>query len=543
MRHRRIIVLLLLVSFLQVSFQSCRSDFNPPEIKSSYPTANADGIPNDVTVWVEFSEEMDRPWTETAFSLFSESDRPRGEFSWQGNRMSFKPRGSLTTGRVYTMLVSKTAEDTSGNNLRDDFQVNFTVNPDSTKPYIISTNPVYGQTGVLPTSVLTFVFSKPIDQTSLIPGITITPSVIGAFALNPVGDTVTFTPQSNLLNGTVYTVNINTNVKDLAGNQLLQGQTISFVVGTDYVRPTILSAVSDPLAAYGGIVSFADGQTISNVSRNAPISVTFSELMNTSMLGNAITISPSVGFSKVFNTVGISTVATLTFSPPLNSETLYTLTVSNSATDVANNVLNQSYNFQFYTDAADSQRPLVVGVRQATTVLNSGICTLSAGSCPSAAMTPCPGPPGDYCDNQALWVGGPEIVGLVAAMHPAPPLPIPPAPPGTVRLQNDTLDINEQVDVDPAVSTTKFRVILNVYFSRQMDLGSLIQATTFTPVISGVGVINISDIKLDATQTMMRVYISGWGGGAGYYKLKIAGGVAKDINNNTLLNDYVLFTY
>lgn len=518
---------------------TCSSDFNPPEVVASYPTQNADGIQNNVEVWVEFSEPMDTSQTETAFSLFTDSDRPKGQFIWQGNRLRFVPRGPLVTGRTYTMLVGKAAEDSSGNNLRDDFQINFSVNPDAGKPSIVSTTPVYGQTGVLPTDVLTFIFSEAVNPSTLIPGITITPSVVGAFTVNGTGETVTFTPQSNLLNGTVYTVNINTGVQDLAGNGLLQGRTISFVVGTDFVRPTILSAIGNTSA-----VNLVNGIVTPFISRNDQIVITFSELMNTTTLTNAITISPTAGFSKVFTTLGVSTVATLTFSPPLESETLYTLSISNSATDVANNILNQNYNYQFTTNAADSIRPQVVGVRQAIRAWNSGVCSITLGACPTAYFMVCPGGVGDVCNHQ----GGPsefhtdELVATIPSGYPAPPLPAPPAPPGTVRAQNDTIEISEQIDSDPSPVATKMRVVLNVYFTHQMDLSSLVQATSFTPIIAGTGIVSITDIRMDATLTMMRVYISGWNG-TGYYKLKIAGGVAKErLNNNLLLNDYVLFT-
>lgn len=510
----RLKLLICLTGFIFIN-ANCRDDFNPPEVTSSYPTQNATGISNNVEVWVEFSESMDYSQTETAFSLFADSDRPKGQFIWEGNRLRFIPRGPLTTGRTYTLLISKSAEDSQGNNLRDDFQINFTVNPDAGKPQIVSTNPVYGQTGVLPTSVFTIVFSEAVNPSTLIQGITITPSVVGAFTVNGTGETVTFTPQSNLLNGTVYTISINTNVQDLAGNGLLLGRTVSFVVGTDFVRPTITSAVGNP-----STVALQSGLVTPLISRNDQIVITFSELMNTTTLTNAITISPTAGFSKVFTTVGLSTVATLTFSPALESETLYTLSVNNSATDVANNILNQNYNYQFTTNATDSIRPTVLGVRQARTIAGSGFCTISAVTC----LPVCAGGVGDVCNGQALWVGGLE-------------LPVAPA----YKLQNDVLDITEQVDIDATLGTS-FRTVLNVYFSRPMNLSSLIQATTFTPIITGTGIINVTDVQLDGTLTIMRVYISGWNALAGYYKLKIAGGVARDTTNNLLLNDYVLFT-
>lgn len=511
--HLRSITRFVLGLLAVASFLTCRSDFNPPEVIASYPTQNADGVQNNVEVWVEFSESMDNPQTETAFSLFADSDRPKGQFVWQGNRVKFIPRGPLVTGRTYTMLVSKAAEDSEGNNLRDDFQINFTVNPDAGKPSIVSTTPVYGQTGVLPTAVLTFVFSEAVNPSTLISGITITPSVVGAFTVNGTGETVTFTPQSNLLNGTVYTVNINTGVQDLAGNGLLQGRTVSFVVGTDFVRPTILSTVGNPSG-----VTLQNGLVTALVSRNDQIVITFDELMNTSTLTNAITISPTAGVTKTFATVGVSTVATLTFSPALESETLYTLSIGTSATDVANNLLNQNYNYQFTTNAADSIRPTVLGVRQARTTAGSGTCTITAVPC----LPVCGGGVADLCNGQALG----------AAEDPVGP---------AYKLQNDVLLVTEQVDIDATVGTN-FRTVLNVYFSRPMNLSSLVQATTFTPIITGTGIINVTDIKLDGTLTRMSVYISGWNAFAGYYKLKIAGGVAKDTTNNFLLNDYVLFT-
>ena len=106
--------------------------------------------------------------------------------------------------------------------------------PDTTPPTVISTNPVNGATDVAINSAITATFSERMDASTITTD-TFTVSVgsnkiDGTISYNGTiatyngttatfnGMAATFTPSKNLLSSTTYTVEITTDVKDLAGN-------------------------------------------------------------------------------------------------------------------------------------------------------------------------------------------------------------------------------------------------------------------------------------------------------------------------------------
>jgi len=174
-----------------------------------------------------------------------------------------------------------------------------------------------------------------------------TASVEGAFLINSAtptgsfswnGNTMTFTPDSNLNYNTSYDCTVLTGAKDVAGNALAEPYEWGFTTESETAVVTV-----SPL---GGATDVALLPTIS---------VTFIEAMNTASVEGAFLINsatPTGSYSWSGNTM------TFTPSTSLNEDTIYTCTVGTGAKDVDGNTFAAAYVWSFTTGPA----PTIISV-------------------------------------------------------------------------------------------------------------------------------------------------------------------------------------
>jgi methionine-rich copper-binding protein CopC len=200
-------------------------------------------------------------------------------------------------------------------------------------PFLISTNPANGATGVPFNQKITATFSEAMDPATistatftLMQGTT---PVAGTVTYS--GTTATFTPTSNLLPNTTYTASVTSGAKDLYGEALVNGvvpNPWSFTTGLtpNTTAPTIIS--TNPVNAATG------------VPINQAITATFSEAMDPATITTG-TFTLMQGTTPVTGTVTLNNGTTATFTPTSNllPNTTYTAAVSAGATDLAGNAL------------------------------------------------------------------------------------------------------------------------------------------------------------------------------------------------------------
>lgn len=167
-------------------------------------------------------------------------------------------------------------------------------------------------------------------------------STVIAGTVSYSGTSATFNPTTDLDEGTLYTVVINTDAKNMNGIGLANDYTFSFTTGDalDIIIPTVLTA--DPLANATG------------VARNKQVRITFSESMDASTI-NSTTFTLKKGLANVGGTVtysGTTAVYTPTFS--LDANTLYTAQISTGVKDLAGNALATSTIWNFTTGTESS---------------------------------------------------------------------------------------------------------------------------------------------------------------------------------------------
>jgi hypothetical protein len=336
------------------SFTTGAAEVNtPPTVSSTDPINNATSVAFNQKIAATFSKTMDASTiTTSTFTLMQGSTFVSGTVSYVGTTATYIPSSNLSSNTTYTATITTGAKDLAGNTLVNNYVWSFTTGTIAvvTPPTVSSTDPVNIATGVPLNQKIAATFSKTMDAT------TITTSTFTVLqGTTPVsgfvsysGTTAIFTPSSNLLPSSTYSVTITTGAKDLAGNALANNYVWSFTTGaaTVVIPPTISS--TDP-------INLATG-----VALNQHISAIFSKTMDASTI-NTATFILMQGTTSISGAVTYSgSTAIFTPSSNLLSSTTYNVTITTGAKDLAGNPLANNYVWSFTTGAAVVVTPPVV---------------------------------------------------------------------------------------------------------------------------------------------------------------------------------------
>ena len=253
--------------------------------------------------------------------------------------LTFTPSSAMLSEQLYTVTVSNVITDiaTSPNNFAGtSWHFTTTKVPDTTNPYIILGGrvPASGAGSISQSGNITIQFNENIKNYSsstvyLSKGTTVVPAAV---SYNSTTFTVTLNPADDLIGGTVYTVTVKgggaTGILDLSDNPLTANDSWTFTTIADSTAPAILN---DP-ARNPGIDA-------TGVSTKTAVSATFSESVsgvseNTFTLYNGSTRVPCI-----VSYDSSSKTATLIPGYDLTSNTVYTVNLTASITDLSGNSL------------------------------------------------------------------------------------------------------------------------------------------------------------------------------------------------------------
>ncbi len=202
-------------------------DTTPPEIvlSSRDPAPDATNVSLKKVVSVQFTENVVN--TSTKFTLWKGTNQVDASVTYSSSNFTAQltPKEDLLQNTVYTVKVfggSTGIKDVAGNPLQSDQQWSFTTETDTTPPTIIERYPLEGATGVPLCPAITVKFSEPVSGVSG-SSFYLTGSGVPVcyVTYDEATRTATLTPGSNLQNGTTYTVNLTTAIKDRANNSLV----------------------------------------------------------------------------------------------------------------------------------------------------------------------------------------------------------------------------------------------------------------------------------------------------------------------------------
>ena len=179
-------------------------------------------------------QAMDKPSAEAAFTLKRSSDGAAvsGSFGWYGNALIFKPSSDLAANTQYTATVSAAAKDRAGNPLPAAKTWRFTT---TNRPIVDSVSPADGATGVARSGVTVAAFNKAMDKPSAQAAFSLKRSnngaaVSGTFTWS--GNSMKFTPSTQLAANTQYTATLAGTARDLNSNTLANPTTWRFTAGS-----------------------------------------------------------------------------------------------------------------------------------------------------------------------------------------------------------------------------------------------------------------------------------------------------------------------
>jgi clostripain len=217
--------------------------------------------------------------------------------------------------------------------------------PDKTAPVIVSTNPVSGAVNVPSNTAITVTFDENILESSVSSDCIVVSGdsgdLSGSAALSADKKTITFTPSTDMDFDTSYTVEIEADISDLAGNEITS-ETFSFTTGSapDNTPPSVTVKPVD---------------NASGISVGADIILTFSEAMmkstinstNIKLLKNGVEVPSAITYYPG------TFVAEIDPSSDLDFLQSYTVSVSTGISDMAGNHTVSNFSSVFKT-AADT---------------------------------------------------------------------------------------------------------------------------------------------------------------------------------------------
>ncbi|HUM70682.1 MAG TPA: Ig-like domain-containing protein, partial [Chloroflexota bacterium] len=188
-------------------------------------------LPLDQSYRLHFNQPMDAESTETAVTL-----QPSGggnaipfTYAWDSDflTLTLTPTQLLALSTVYQLTLDDSAQSASGGTLARPF----TWSASTVKyPAIRRTEPANGQTESHYSSVFRIEFSAPMDEESMAGKVIISPDIIG----DPDGLYSPWNWSQNYYGfrpSTTYTVQILPGMKDVYGNEISAGQTLTFTTG------------------------------------------------------------------------------------------------------------------------------------------------------------------------------------------------------------------------------------------------------------------------------------------------------------------------
>jgi hypothetical protein len=222
--------------------------------------------------------------------------------------------------------------------------------PDTVPPYVLSTTPAQGASGVAFSGPITATFSKPVTA-STVSGSSFLVTASGARVAGAVtlsGNTATFTPTSPLLPDTLYSSTITTAVTDVAGLAMVQNYVWTFEA-IEVPSPVSTNPANNAIGVPVNQVITASFLVDPDSSGGA---------LNCSTVGSA-TFSVTSSAGAMAGTVSCSgAMATFAPSGQLAPNTTYTATLSSGVQNSAGSGLAAPYVWKFTTGT----QPVVVSV-------------------------------------------------------------------------------------------------------------------------------------------------------------------------------------
>jgi uncharacterized protein YfaS (alpha-2-macroglobulin family) len=236
-----------------------------PYVLETSPRDNAIHVGPSQTISVTFNQPMDRTSAQEHFSLMAEATEEEvpGDFRWEDDEtMVFVPAEDLELDTFYVAWVARGAKAAKVEGATaEDYVWSFTT---VSLPYVISTYPADGDTEVEPYTGLEVEFSSPMDPDTLLPNLTILPTVTQVYSYWRNYDTslyLSFNPEPS----TAYAVTFGADMAGRYGYKLGEPYTVRFT--TDALPPQVYLHSTGRVGTYNAYTTTMAYVTYRNVTR------------------------------------------------------------------------------------------------------------------------------------------------------------------------------------------------------------------------------------------------------------------------------------
>lgn len=204
--------------------------FLSPMVVCSDPAIDAVNVVVNKVVKACFNMPMDpATFNNGTFVLYQNNTVVPGAVNYANAVVYFTPNNQLLNNTLYTAVVTRDVQSSTGIPLQRDFSWSFTTSSIAA-PIVSSTTPTPNETGVELNVAVTATFSVPMDPLTLLETSFLVMqganSVTGSVTYT--GNTATFTPDVALTSGLTYTATVTADAKDLSGTPLDNNYTWSF---------------------------------------------------------------------------------------------------------------------------------------------------------------------------------------------------------------------------------------------------------------------------------------------------------------------------
>lgn len=203
-------------------------DLVPPRVLGTDPVNGSVDVTLVTNVTLTFSPDVN---TSSLAGALSWEPAVWSEISWEGATATLTPQHPLEEGTVYNLTVGTSLSDIRGNPMEEPYLLTFTTagSSDRIPPYLEATTPPAGS-NIIPGGSVRLVWSEPMDRDSVEEAIMVSPIAETSFSWS---DRVLVVTLEGLDVGTVYTINIDSSIRDRAGNTALEPYALRYVATPD----------------------------------------------------------------------------------------------------------------------------------------------------------------------------------------------------------------------------------------------------------------------------------------------------------------------
>lgn len=229
---------------ISISFTTSNdTDKTKPKVDSIYPK-NGAKIDYGEKATITFDEAIDKNSIANGIKVFklvsTNSNEVKLSFTLSNSDKTVTIDNFLDDDSNYKLEVNTNTTDLAGNNLEKNYNIDFTVNKDTTPPKLLSVSPKDGDTGVSTDTGVAVKFNEPIDKwpaESSTNGIQITRASDNKeygrdfTFLDEHNTTILLKPYSLLSDNSSFIITIPDSIKDINGITLGKSEKITFTTG------------------------------------------------------------------------------------------------------------------------------------------------------------------------------------------------------------------------------------------------------------------------------------------------------------------------